>query len=98
MIESFIIKYTTNNKNIFLPKSKEEYYTNIDTYEKFKKFMTIYNLSFPLMLKFSGETQKYDHLIINIICDTGLMNFINYFKEYTKNDKRDMIKIVVQYY
>ena len=48
------------------------------------------------MLKFSGETQKYDHLIINIICDTGLMNFINYFKEYTKNDKRDMIKIVVQ--
>ena len=96
MIESFITKYTTNNKNIFLPKSKEEYYTNIDSYEKFKKFMTIYNLSFPLMLKFSGETQKYDHLIINIICDTGLMNFINYFKEYTKNDKRDMIKIVVQ--
>ena len=96
MISNFIKEYLNNNEKIFLPKSKEENYINIDTYEKFIKFMNQNDISFPLMLKFSGETTKYDHLIINIVCDIGLKNFINYFKEYTKKDNKEKIKIVVQ--
>ena len=63
MIEQFIKECLNNNENILLPKSKEEDYKNIDTYEKFIKFMNENNIAFPLMLKFSGETIKYDHLI-----------------------------------
>ena len=96
MISNFIKEYLNNNEKIFLPKSKEENYINIDTYEKFIKFMNQNDISFPLMLKFSGETTKYDHLIINIACDIGLKNFINYFKEYTKKVNKEKIKIVVQ--
>ena len=96
MISNFIKEYLNNNEKIFLPKSKEENYINIDAYEKFIKFMNLNDISFPLMLKFSGETTKYDHLIINIVCDIGLKNFINYFKEYTKKDNKEKIKIVVQ--
>ena len=95
MINCFI-KECINDKKIFLPKTKEENYNNIDTYEKFKQFMKENDLQFPLILKFSGETINYDHLIINILCDSGLINFINYFKEYTKNDNKEKIKIVVQ--
>ena len=96
MIKSFIKECITKKQNIFLPKSKEEVYINIDTYDKFKSYMKVNDLKFPLMLKFSGETKEYDHLIINILCESGLMNFINYFKEYTKSDKKEKIKIVLQ--
>jgi predicted SnoaL-like aldol condensation-catalyzing enzyme len=96
MINRFIKECLKNNEKIFLPKSKEEEYTKIDTYETFKKLMDDNNIKFPLMLKFSGETEKYDHLIINIVCDSGLKNFIDYFSDYTKNDKKEKIKIVLQ--
>ena len=96
MINRFIKECLKNNEKIFLPKSKEEEYIKIDTYEKFKKFMDDNDIKFPLMLKFSGETEKYDHLIINIVCDSGLKNFIEYFKDYTKNDKKEEVKIVLQ--
>ena len=96
MINRFIKECLKNNEKIFLPKSKEEEYTKIDTYETFKKLMDDNNIKFPLMLKFSGETEKYDHLIINIVCDSGLKNFIDYFSGYTKNDKKVKIKIVLQ--
>ena len=96
MIKSFIKECITKKQNIFLPKSKEEVYINIDTYDKFKSYMKVNDLKFPLMLKFSGETKEYDHLIINILCESGLMNFINYFREYTKSDKKEKIKIVLQ--
>ena len=96
MINRFIKECLNNNENILLPKSKEEDYKNIDTYEKFIKFMNENDIVFPLMLKFSGETIKYDHLIINIVNDAGLKNFINYFEEYTKKDNKEKIKIVVQ--
>ena len=96
MINRFIKECLKDNEKIFLPKSKEEEYIKIDTYEKIKKFMDDNGLKFPLMLKFSGETEKYDHLIINIVCDSGLKNFIEYFRDYTKNDKKEEIKIVLQ--
>jgi hypothetical protein len=51
---------------------------------------------FPLMLKFIGESVEYEHLMINIPCEEGLKNFINYFKEYTKKDNKEKIKIVLQ--
>ena len=96
MINQFIKENLKKDEKIFLPKSKEEYYINIDTFDKFKKIMNENKLNFPLMLKFSGDTEKYDHLIINILCDSGLVNFIEFFEEYTKKDKKEKIKIVLQ--
>ena len=96
MMNRFIKENIKRDEKIFLPKSKEEYYININTYDKFKKLMDDINLNFPLMLKFSGENEKYDHLIINILCDSGLKNFIKFFEEYTKKDKKEKIKIILQ--
>ena len=48
------------------------------------------------MLKFTGDKKKYEHLIINIICEEGLKNFIEYFKTYTSEDNKEKIKIVIQ--
>jgi hypothetical protein len=94
MINNFVKKF--NSDKVVLPQSIEESYLNIDTYEKFNNFITKNNMKYPLMLKFTGDKKKYEHLIINIVCEEGLKNFVNYFKEYTSEDKREKIKIVIQ--
>ena len=81
---------------MILPKSIEESYLNIHTFENFYKFITKNNLSYPLMLKFTGDKKKYEHLIINIVCEEGLKNFVEYFKDYTSKDNKEKIKIVIQ--
>ena len=53
MITNFT-KYLNSNKMI-LPKSIEESYLNIDTYEKFNDLIKKNNLTYPIMLKFSGD-------------------------------------------
>jgi predicted SnoaL-like aldol condensation-catalyzing enzyme len=94
MINNFVKKFNSNK--VVLPQSIEESYLNIDTYEKFNNFISKNNMKYPLMLKFTGDKKKYEHLIINIICEEGLKNFVTYFKEYTSEDKRETIKIVIQ--
>ena len=94
MINNFVTKFNSNK--VVLPQSIEEYYLNIDTYEKFNNFITKNNIKYPLMLKFTGDKKKYEHLIINVVCEEGLKNFVNYFKEYTSEDKKEIIKIVIQ--
>ena len=96
MINRFLKECLANNEKILFPKSIEEKYLNIDTYEKFIKFMKEKEIIFPLMLKFNGESVEYEHLMINIPCEEGLKNFINYFKGYTKKDDKEKIKIVLQ--
>ena len=94
MITNFVKKINSNK--MILPKSFEESYLNINTFEKFQEYIKKNNLSYPLMLKFTGDKPKYDHLIINIICEEGLKNFVEYFKEYSFKDNKDKIKIVIQ--
>ena len=94
MINNFVKQFNSNK--VVLPQSIEESYLNIDTYEKFNYFISKNNMKYPLMLKFTGDKKKYEHLIINIVCEEGLKNFVNYFKEYTSEDKREKIKIVIQ--
>ena len=94
MINNFVKQFNSNK--VDLPQSIEESYLNIDTYEKFNNFISKNNMKYPLMLKFTGDKEKYEHLIINIVCEEGLKNFVTYFKEYTSEDKREKIKIVIQ--
>jgi predicted SnoaL-like aldol condensation-catalyzing enzyme len=94
MINNFVKKFNSNK--VVLPQSIEESYLNIDTYEKLNNFISKNNMKYPLMLKFTGDKKKYEHLIINIVCEEGLKNFVTYFKEYTSEDKRETIKIVIQ--
>ena len=94
MITNFIKEY--NSTKVVLPKSIEEPYLNIETFEKFNEFINKNNLKYPLMLKFTGDRKKYEHLIINIVCEEGLKNFVEYFKEYTCDDNKEKIKIVIQ--
>ena len=94
MINNFVKQFNSNK--VVLPQSIEESYLNIDTYEKFNNFISKNNMKYPLMLKFTGDKEKYEHLIINIVCEEGLKNFVTYFKEYTSEDKREKIKIVIQ--
>ena len=85
-----------DSKKLVLPQTYEVDYSNIETYNKFNTFLTRNNLQYPLMLKFDGPETKYDHLQINLICDKGLKNFISYFKNFTANDDKTKIKIIVQ--
>ena len=94
LIKNFI-KELKSDKMLF-PKTIEEPYLNIDTYEKFINILNKNNLAFPLILKFSGDHIKYDHLYINILCEDGLKNFIEYFKNYTSKSNKEKIKIVIQ--
>ena len=96
MIYNFAQKF--NSDKILLPKSIEEPYLNIETFEKFKEFLIKNNLQYPLMFKFSGDKKKYDHLIINIVCEEGLKNFVEYFKTYSSEDNKEKIKIVIQHF
>ena len=56
MITNFAQNFNSNK--MVLPKSKEESYLNIDTFEKFNTFIANNNLIYPLMLKFSGTEKK----------------------------------------
>ena len=97
MIKDFINTCLKEEQTkVKLPKSIEELYINLDSYDKFDLFLKKNNINFPLMLKFSGERKIYDHLIINILCENGLKNFIDYFKNFTRNDSKEKIKIVIQ--
>ena len=94
MIDNFFKEYIS--PRVLLPKSIEEKYLNIDTFERFNKFIKKNNITYPIMLKFTGDKKKYEHLIINIVCEEGLKNFVEYFKDYTNKDNKEKIKIVVQ--
>jgi inositol-1,3,4-trisphosphate 5/6-kinase/inositol-tetrakisphosphate 1-kinase len=94
MINNFAKEF--NSDKLFLPNSIEESYLKIENFQKFQNFVIKNELNYPLMLKFSGDKKKYDHLIINIVCEEGLKNFFEYFKTYTSKDNKDKIKIVVQ--
>jgi inositol-1,3,4-trisphosphate 5/6-kinase/inositol-tetrakisphosphate 1-kinase len=94
MINNFAKEF--NSDKLFLPNSIEESYLKIENFQKFQNFVIKNDLNYPLMLKFSGDKKKYDHLIINIVCEDGLKNFVEYFKTYTSKDNKDKIKIVVQ--
>ena len=94
MIKNYITQL--KSKKMQFPKTIEEVYLNIDTYDKFNDVIIKNNFKYPLILKFSGDDIKYDHLIINIIYEDGLKNFIEFFKEYTSKSNKAKIKIVIQ--
>ena len=94
MIKEYINQL--NSAKMKFPNTVEESYINIDTYQKFNDVIIKYNIKYPLILKFSGDNIKYDHLIINIICKDGLINFIEFFKDYTSKSNKEKIKIVIQ--
>jgi hypothetical protein len=94
LMKNFINKISSNK--LILPTTYEVPYTSIDTYNKFNQYLSRNGLKYPLMLKFDGPVTKYDHLQINLICDKGLKNFISYFKEFSANDDKTKIKIIVQ--
>lgn len=94
LMKNFINKISSNK--LILPTTYEVPYTSIDTYNKFNQYLSRNGLKYPLMLKFDGPVTKYDHLQINLICDKGLKNFISYFKEYSANNDKTKIKIIVQ--
>ena len=56
MILNFVKEF--NSDKIILPKSIEEPYLNIETFDKFREFVIKNNLKYPLMLKFSGDKKK----------------------------------------
>ena len=94
LMKNFINKISSNK--LIFPTTYEVPYTSIDTYNKFNQYLSRNGLKYPLMLKFDGPVTKYDHLQINLICDKGLKNFISYFKQFSANDDKTKIKIIVQ--
>ncbi len=83
-----------NDSKILIPKSFSVHYKDVYEYEQFKSFMDKNELKFPLMLKFEGPTKNYNHLMINIITDEGLKNYIEYMKNYSKGKENEITQII----
>ena len=94
LMKKFISEIGSNE--LVLPTTYEVSYTDVDSYSQFNSFLTRNHLQYPIMLKFDGPETKYDHLQINLINDEGLNNFIAYFRDFSENDDKTKIKIIVQ--
>ena len=94
LMKKFISEIGSNE--LVLPTTYEVSYTDVDSYSKFNSFLARNHLQYPIMLKFDGPETKYDHLQINLINDEGLNNFIAYFRDFSENDDKTKIKIIVQ--
>ena len=93
---NFMNEFTKNlnDSKILIPKSFSVHYKDVYEYEQFKSFMDKNELKFPLMLKFEGPTKNYNHLMINIITDEGLKNYIEYMKNYSKGKENEITQII----
>lgn len=85
------------NETIAFPLSYSEQLTSVNTYEDITSYMKKKNLSLPLILKFTGPKLEYNHLLINIITEEGLKNYIAFIHSFTQGDK-DKISVVMQSY
>ena len=83
-----------NDSKILIPHSLSVNYKEVYEYDQFKSFMEKNKLNFPLMLKFEGPTKNYNHLMINIINDEGLKNYIEYMKNYSKGKENEIREII----
>ena len=83
-----------NDSKILIPKSFSLHYKDVYEYEQFKSFMDKNEIKLPLMLKFEGPTKNYNHLMINIITDEGLRNYIEYMKNYSKGKENQITQII----
>ena len=83
-----------NDSKILIPKSFSVHYKDVYEYEQFKSFMDKNEIKLPLMLKFEGPTKNYNHLMINIITDEGLKNYIEYMKNYSKGKENQITQII----
>ena len=83
-----------NDSKILIPKSFSLHYKDVYEYEQFKSFMDKNEIKLPLMLKFEGPTKNYNHLMINIITDEGLKNYIEYMKNYSKGKENQITQII----
>lgn len=63
-------------------------------YDQFITFMKEKNLKLPIILKYEGPEARYNHLIINIITDTGLKNYISFMKDFAKGNESKITQIV----
>ena len=84
-----------NDPKVQLPVSHSVKLTDVYEYEQFKSFMEEKNLQLPIILKYSGPNEKYNHLIINIITEKGLQNYISFIKDFSKGNE-DKITLIVQ--
>lgn len=96
-INDFIL-YTKENNKLVCPKSFAVYLDKVYEYEQFSTFMKDNNLIFPLIMKYAGPKNKYNHLLVNIITENGLANYINYIKEFSKEEEKTSIYQIVQQY
>lgn len=86
-----------NNGTVAFPLSYSEHLINVYTYNQVTSFMKKNNLKLPLILKYTGPKLNYNHLLINIITDEGLRNYITFIQSFTKGDE-DKISVVMQSY
>ena len=84
-----------NDPKVQLPVSYSVKLTDVYEYNQFKSFMEEKNLQLPIILKYSGPNEKYNHLIINIITEKGLQNYISFIKDFSKGNE-DKITLIVQ--
>ena len=86
-----------NDSKAQLPVSYSVKLTDVYEYEQFKSFMKEKNLTLPIILKYSGPNEKYNHLIINIITETGLKNYISFIKDFSKGNEDKITQIVQRF-
>lgn len=101
MLNSFCTRQSVHDLNIefqtkmVIPHSYCTKLTDVYELKQFKEFLVEKNLKLPLIIKYSGPTTKFNHMMINIITEEGLINYIEYMKNIAK-DIEDKVTMLVQ--
>lgn len=83
-----------NEPKAKLPLSYSVKLLDVYEYDQFVAFMKENNLKLPVILKYEGPEARYNHLLINIITDTGLKNYISFMKDFSKGNENKITQIV----
>lgn len=82
---------------LFLPTCYSVELKNVYEYSSFTSFLTEKNLKLPVIIKYTGPRTDFNHLLINIINDQGIQNYIEFMKNYAKGYE-DKISMLIQSY
>jgi hypothetical protein len=86
-----------HNTQLFLPTCHSVDLKEVYDYTNFKSFLNEKNLKLPVIIKYTGPRSDFNHLLINIITEDGIQNYIEFMKNYAKGYE-DKISMLIQSY
>ena len=99
-LENFANKFLPaklDNERLLIPKTFPVSLQEVFEYDQFNSFINSKGLTLPLIIKYSGPRVDFNHLLITIITEEGLKNYIYFMKNYSKGFE-DKVTMIIQAY